>query len=280
MRVTLPLITASGKREGWWFHVTGVAAGKKPGFGGFLGTRLTFGACDLPPMAVVLLIRPTGSARADERKADVMYVSPSSGDLQGRAYGFEWVSGSSFEQLKATVASALEAQSNFNETETKLHAVIDKWIGAGNSPESRSALCAAVTKLVKNRVPLADDITVEPSKEFRDQIVVTFVAQVPKTDRMVRCAVPCYNSMGDPDFCYLLVQVPSTYENVEEDDEAEAEHHHRVARSAAAELGYDVAAMVPVYDDFDGVWSPLMSLFEWSSASVFGLDGKEIGGAG
>lgn len=279
MKVTLPLVTASGKREGWWFHVTGIADGKKPGFGGFLGTRLAFGVCDLPPMSVLLLIRPTGSARADGRAADVMYVSPSSGGLQGKAYGFEWTAGRSFEQLKAAVTAALEAQGNFERTERKLNDILDKWVRAGNSAQGRDALCNEVVGLVKDCVPLADDVTVEPSNEHRDQIIVTFTAhKSDPTMRRVRCAVPVYNNMGDPDFCYLLVQVPADYDNVEEDDSSEDLHHHRTARASAENLGFEVASMAPVFDDYSDEWRPLLDLFDWDTASLFGLDGKEIGG--
>lgn len=181
IKVNIPRVTASGQREGWWFHVTGIAEGKRhpkfAGFADFVGERLVAGECELPPLAVVLLVRPAGSIRKDARSADIMYVSPSSGDLVGQSYGFSWEAGASYEKLRLAVHGALLSQAKFVETNTKIEEMLTGWIGQGVTEANRASMSKSIADLVKATIPCAVDFTVTPSDLVRDKLVVTFAVR-------------------------------------------------------------------------------------------------------
>lgn len=276
IKVVLPRVKASGQRAGWWLHVTGIArnarTGKFAGFADFVGERLVAGECELPPLAVVLLVRPTGSIRLDARSADIMYVSPLLGELVGQSYGFSWEAGASYENLRLAVRGALLSQAKFVETNNKLEAMLTGWIGQGATEGHRECLIEETADIVKTTIPSA--VEVAPS----DKLTVTFSVLGKDCARVVRCAVPGYNGAGDPDFAFLRVLVGSKYEFVDEDfDNPDVGHHAYVARKAAVDaLGYDVAKDAPVYDDHDNRFSALLEVFDWDTSSVFDLEGSEV----
>lgn len=289
IKVTIPSVTASGQREGWWFHVTGIAEGKRhpkfAGFADFVGERLVAGECELPPLAVVLLVRPAGSIRLDARSADIMYVSPSSGDLVGQSYGFSWEAGASYEKLRLAVHGALLSQAKFVETNTKLEEMLTGWIGQGSTEGYRERLSKEIAGIVKATIPNAIGVEVVPSELATDKLTVTFTIPGKDRTRIVRCAVPGYNGMGGPDFAFLCVRVPLNYEFVEEDfEKSDKRHHAYVARvMAARDLGYDVAEDAPVFDDGDDRFEALLGMFHWDSAYMFDLDSavaSELEGGG
>lgn len=281
IKVVLPHVHASGQREGWWFHVTGIAEGKRhkfAGFADFAGERLSAGECELPPMAVVLLVRPVGSIRMNARSADLMYVSPSSGELVGQAYGFQWEAGAAYEKLRLAVHGALLSQAKFVETDNKLKEMLTGWIGQGINEGLRERLSKEIAGIVKAAIPNAVGVEVVPSEQASDKMTVTFSLPGKDCTRIVRCAVPGYNGMGDPDFAFLCVRVPLNYEFVEEDfEKPDKRHHAYVARVAAArDLGYDVADDAPVFDDGDDRFEALLGMFHWDSAYLLDLDSAGV----
>jgi len=96
------------------------------------------------------------------------------------------------------------------------------------------------------------------------------------TSNIYRCAVPCISPNGDEDFWFVQVQVPEDYENVDEDPMNLDPHHHDAARIAAANNDCDVVGMCPVYDCSSGKWEPLLSIFDWDTATTVDLKGQEV----
>ena len=274
IKVTLPNVTASGQREGWWFYVTSLAEGERrakfTGFFDFEGVRLAAGECELPPLAVVLLVRPTKSIRENARVADLFLVHPASGELVGEAYGFDWCAGDSYEKLKAAAMTALVKQDNFNDVQRRITEATQGFIGQAVTPESRARLAASLSDVVESAIPQATKVGVTACETDPDRIKVTFSLPARDCRRLIRCAVPIYNGQGDPDFGFVLISVPLDYVNVDEDGLEGLSHHHAAARRAAETLG-DVAELVPVYDSEDGRWDALLDLFDWDTASVFEL---------
>lgn len=281
IKVILPHVHASGQREGWWFHITDLAGGKRhkkfAGFADFVGERLTAGECELPPMAVVLLVRPDKSIREDARVADLFAVHPVSGELVGEAYGFAWAEGTSYDKLKASVLTALVKQDNFNEALRRIEEATRGFVGQGNAPELRARLAESIVAVVESAVPLAADIKVTTCEADPNRVKVVFSLPARDCRRLIRCAVPIYNGNGDPDFFYVAVRVPTDYVNVEEDGIEGLSHHHAVARHAADAVGMcEVAELTPVYDSEDGRyghWDALLNLFNWDTATVVELEG-------
>ena len=130
-------------------------------------------------MAVVLLVRPTGSARADKRAADVLYVSPASGELVGKAFGFEWEAGDSYMRLKYAVAGALDSQATFQSFEKTSTAMVNSWVGRTTTPENLKALTKDFIDTIQSMVPSAKDVQVTAGST-RDSIAVSFSAAVKK----------------------------------------------------------------------------------------------------
>lgn len=278
IKVTLPHVRASGQREGWWFHITGLAGVQRrkkfAGFADFAGERLTAGECELPPMAVVLLVRPDKSIREDARVADLFLVLPTSGALIGEAYGFDWESGASYDQLKAAVRAALVKQDTFNDVQRRVVEATQGFIGQTVTPERRARMAASLVDVVESAIPQATKVRVTECPTEPDCINVVFSIPTRDCRRLIRCAVPIYDGKGDPDFFYVAISVPIDYVNVEEDGVEGLAHHHAAARRAADTCGaYDVAGLVPVYDSEDGHWDALLDTFDWDTASVFELEG-------
>lgn len=274
IKIKLPEVKASGRREGWWFHVTGTTTSRKAGFAGFTGEQLTAGECDLPPMAVVLLARPVGSARLDARAVDLMTVSPASNQLVGVAYGFEWHAGASYDQLRMSVFSALQAQASYNDTDRKLEDLLTGWIGQGHTEGFKTRAAKEIENILKLSVPKVTDVRVADARG-NDTMSVEFSLPTKDATRLIRCAVPGYGPDGDEEFAFLVVRVPLGYIAFDEDPDSTAPHHAAAARKAAVDLlGMEVAADAPVYDDATSDhWEPLLGMFYWESALLCELEG-------
>lgn len=276
IKLTLPPVKASGRREGWWFHVKGMAEKPRPGLRQFEGERLAAGECELPLMSVILLIRPVGAAKSDDRVADVMFVDAATSTLKGLAYGLPWGSKAGDPELRESVLRALASRNSYNDTVQRIRAATDHLIGKRNTASERLSLTAEVTKIVRQAVPPAEEIMVTPEPSGNG-LSVTFRIAADRQSRSVRCAVPGYGPDGDPDFFFLCVDVPKDYVDLEEDMESDALHHHAAARKAAIAEGYDgITDGTPVYDDMSGRWSGILDMFEWSTALVYNLKGDAI----
>ncbi len=275
IKVALPFVKASGRREGWWFHVTGLTGGRATGFRRLEGERLAAGECELPEMAVVILLRPVGNASSQERSVDVMHVDRDTpGHLTGVAYGLSWGEGKDFEPLRKVLNQALANKGRYDEACEKIQKSLQCWVGSPNIPSTRGKIAAEITNVVKSAIPMASDVTVV-AKEGSDCLSVRFnVKGDVQAPRLICCAVPIYDGAGDPDFYFLCVHVPKDYEIYEEDPESEELHHHGAARKAARNMGYEVSDDVPVYDDTDARWSFLLEKLDWDTATVFNLEGN------
>jgi hypothetical protein len=275
IKLTLPFVKATGRRAGWWFHVQALDRSKRgPGLRQFDGTQLAAGECELPVMAVVLLLRPTGTAKSDTRVADVMYVDPVTRSLQGWAYGLPWGNKAGDPELCEQVSKLLASRDTYEDTERRIKEATADLVGTPNTAESRRKVAAEISAIIQQVLPPAREIAITTAP-CGDALSVSFKVGATRDGELVRCAVPTYNGAGDPDFYFLFVEVPKGYVNVDEDPESDEPHHHAAARKAAVRQGYDsVTDNTPVYDDLEGRWSSILDMFEWGTALVHDMKGE------
>ncbi len=278
MKVHLPNHKASGKRNSYWMLVGAVSDDPHArGFNGFVGTRLDPGEHELLPGSVMLHVLPTGTARANEREAEVWAVG-SAGQLNLVGDNFSWASDSQYGLLRRCVEGQLYVEDHIKSLCDKLKIVTTGYVGQVVTPETRAALAAQLCGLVAETIPPAYDIVVDQPPAERDKLRVTFTlsAKAAEPKGLVKCAVPCYDEQGAEGIYYLYVRVPDGYENVAEGSQSSAPHHHRAARIAAARYGgVEVTAGCPVYDGMTEIGHALHALYcYWATADIVNLKGE------
>ncbi len=154
MKIILPEVKASGRREGSWFHVKGLAAGRHGGLRRFEGERLAPGECDLPIMAVVLALRPTGPARSAYKAADVYHVvEDAHGNLGGVAFGLSWMEGDAFKPLQEAVQFALNSKRRYDEVNAALREALLPFRGKPVWPETLLQLKSIIGGVISQSIP-------------------------------------------------------------------------------------------------------------------------------
>lgn len=88
----------------------------------------------------------------------------------------------------------------------------------------------------------------------------------------IKCIVACYNANGESDFCFVKVECTQTQYNIGD--------HYEAAKTFAFDEGYEgtngKAETMIVFDENDAAGKSILDKFVWKSASIVGIDGKEI----
>jgi hypothetical protein len=275
MKITIPHITASGKRESWWLIVGSITDNPSDrGMQGFDGQKLLPGEHDFPLFSTLLEVRPVGTARNNQRAAFVYSVR--SDGLAEVGSEFAWEQEGSYRLLRRCVEGSLYVADAYWAADKRMEKILDAWVGQPNNPVNRGDLSQELAQAVQEMLPQADDITVEPSKEDPRALIVTLVIEAPKSadpgpdPSLMSCVVPCYNSMGEEDLVHICVRVPEGYETTEDAP------HYEAARIGARDLlGYAVQDGCPVFDTTTEVGIRLLDIARCANVSVVDLNGEE-----